>query len=197
LCPGCLDGSARHGQVPPEAAEAIVSQPQQDRQADQSATEAAPIPAVVYIPTPHDVVDRMLQLAGVGPNDVVYDLGCGDGRIVIAAAKRHGCRAVGCDIDPRRVEEARANVQKSKVENLVEIRCQDLFQIDLSPASVITLYLTPGYNTRLIPQLAKTKPGTRVVSHTFEIKGAIADRVLHLESSQDGREHTLRLYTMD
>ena len=195
VCQGCFDGAAPHCEVVSELAEVRVSQPDRQSQVNQSATEAAPIPAVVYIPTPHDIVERMLQLAEVGPDDVVYDLGCGDGRVVIAAAERHGCRAVGCDIDPRRVEEARANVHSSKVEDLVEIRQEDLFQIDLSPATVITLYLTPGYNTRLLPQLAKTKPGTRIVSHMFEIKGAVADRVLRVESSQDGREHVLYLYT--
>jgi SAM-dependent methyltransferase len=172
-----------------------VSEPDRHDQAGQSATETAPIPAVVYIPTPHDVVDRMLQLAEVGPEDVVYDLGCGDGRIVIAAARRHACRAVGCDIDPRRVEEARAAVRKSKLDTLVEIRQEDLFQIDLSPASVITLYLTPGYNARLMPRLATTKPGTRIVSHMFPIEGTVADKVLPLKSSQDGRERVLYLYT--
>ena len=173
--------------------EARVSEPQQYNQTGRSAAETAPIPAVVFIPTPHDIVERMLKLAEVGPDDVVYDLGCGDGRVVIAAAKRHGCRAVGCDIDPRRVEEARAAVQGSGLEELVEIRQEDLFQVDLGPASVITLYLTPGYNARLIPQLAKTEPGTRIVSHMFQVKGLVPDRVLRGKSSQDGREHVFVL----
>ncbi len=138
----------------------------------------------------------MLTLAKVGPRGVVYDLGCGDGRIVIAAAKRHGCRAVGCDIDPRRVQEALADVRKSKLEGLVEIRQADLFRVDLSPASVIMLYLTPGYNARLIPQLEQTEPGARIVSHMFEIEGAVAERVVRVKSSQDDREHRLYLYIM-
>jgi tRNA G37 N-methylase Trm5 len=189
LCQGCVD------QTP--SREPVLPRPERTGDSRPATDPAAPIPAVVYIPTPHDIVERMLKLAQIGPDDVVYDLGCGDGRVVIAAAKRHGCRAVGCDIDPRRVEEARENVRSNKVEHLVEIRQEDLFRIDLSPASVITLYLTPGYNARLIPQLAKTGEGTRIVSHMFEIRGAVAERVLRIQSSKDGREHVLYLYTTD
>jgi ribosomal protein L11 methylase PrmA len=111
----------------------------------------------------------MLRLANVGPGDVVYDLGCGDGRIVIAAAKR-GARAVGVDIDPQRIREARANARAAGVEGRVELRQGDLFEADVAPASVVMLYLWPEVNLRLRPKLlAELRPGTRVVSHAHDM----------------------------
>jgi precorrin-6B methylase 2 len=127
-------------------------------------------PDVVYVPTPPEVVDAMLEVAGVTKNDVVYDLGCGDGRIPVAAASKYGARAVGVDIDPQRVQEANENVKKAGVDRLVTIRNEDLFTIDLSEATVVTLYLLPSLNQRLIPKFMKElKPGTRVVSHAFDM----------------------------
>lgn len=127
-------------------------------------------PDVVYVPTPPAVVDRMLATAKVTRNDVVYDLGCGDGRIVIEAAKRFGARGVGIDIDPQRIAEARANAKAAKVEHLVEFRNADLFETDLSPATVVTLYLLPSLNLKLKPKLDKElRKGARVVSHDFDM----------------------------
>lgn len=124
---------------------------------------------VPFVPTPEAVVDKMLELAKVGPNDVVYDLGSGDGRIVIAAAKK-GARAVGIDIDPERIREARANARKAGVEKRVEFRQGDLFQADLGGATVVTLYLLTSVNRKLKPKLlSELKPGTRVVSHAFDM----------------------------
>jgi ribosomal protein L11 methylase PrmA len=128
---------------------------------------------VVFVPTPQAVVDKMLELAEVKKeNDVVYDLGCGDGRIVVTAAKKYGVKAVGFDIDPERVKEARENVKKNHVEHLVTIKQADIFAVDLREASVVTLYLLPGLNVRLMPQLRKLKPGSRIVSHDFGMRGA-------------------------
>jgi SAM-dependent methyltransferase len=125
---------------------------------------------VWYVPTPSDIVDRMLDLAKVGPLDVVYDLGCGDGRIVIAAAKKYGARGVGVDLDPARIREARANAKAAGVENLVRFEIADLFTTDLTEATVVTLYLLPELNRRLKPKLfAELKPGARVVSHDFDM----------------------------
>jgi hypothetical protein len=135
------------------------------------AAEPARTPDVIYVPTPQPVVDRMLKMAQVKKDDVVYDLGCGDGRIVVTAAKRYGTRAFGFDIDPQRVAEAKANVKAAKVEHLVTIEQKDIFTLDLSPASVVTLYLLPQLNVRLIPQLQKLKPGSRIVSHDFAMAG--------------------------
>ena len=125
---------------------------------------------VPFVPTPEAVVDEMLQLAKVGPKDVVYDLGSGDGRIVIAAAKKHGARSVGIDIDPKRIEEAQENARKAGVADRVEFRQADLFKADISEATVVTLYLLSSVNLQLRPKLlAELKPGTRVVSHAFEM----------------------------
>ncbi|HUG77123.1 MAG TPA: class I SAM-dependent methyltransferase [Burkholderiales bacterium] len=127
-------------------------------------------PDVIYVPTPHDVVDDMLRLANVRKGDVLYDLGSGDGRIAIAAAKKYGVRAVGIDIDPQRIEEATENAKRAGVSKLVEFRQQDLFEADFSEATVVTLYLLPDLNVRLRPRLwQELKPGTRIVSHQFDM----------------------------
>ena len=126
-------------------------------------------PDVPYIPTTETAVKAMLELADVKRSDIVYDLGCGDGRIVIAAAKRYGARGVGIDIDPVLVREAKRNARQAGVEKLVEFREQDLFQANFREATVVTLFLLPAINKRLLPQLEALKPGTRIVSNTFEI----------------------------
>jgi cyclopropane fatty-acyl-phospholipid synthase-like methyltransferase len=127
-------------------------------------------PDVWYVPTSHEVVEEMLRMGSVTSRDVIYDLGCGDGRIVIAAAKKFGTRGVGIDIDPERIQEAKANAKKEKVEHLVTFRVADLFETDISEASVVTLYLLPELNRRLIPKLKKElKPGSRIVSHDFDM----------------------------
>jgi len=125
-----------------------------------------------YVVTPYPVVDEMLRLAKVGPADMVYDLGCGDGRIVIAAAERHGARGVGIDIDPRRIEEANEAARRAGVSQQVRFAVQDLFATDFSSATVVALYLFPELNAKLRPKLlADLKPGARVVSHQFGIPG--------------------------
>jgi SAM-dependent methyltransferase len=152
-------------------------------------------PDVVFVPTPQEVVDKMLELAEVKKTDLVYDLGCGDGRIVVTAAKKYGCRAVGFDIDPERIKESLENVKKSQVEKLVKIEQKDIFKLDLSPANVITLYLLPDLNVKLIPQLEKLKPGSRIVSHDFRMRGVKPDKMVELESDEDGFEHKVFLWT--
>ncbi len=127
-------------------------------------------PDVIYVPTPEAVVEAMLQVANVTSKDVVYALGCGDGRIPVTAAKKYGAHGVCFDIDPERIREATANVAKNNVGNLVKIVHADLFEQDLSGASVITLYLLPSLNVKLMPKLMKElKPGTRIVSHAFDM----------------------------
>jgi SAM-dependent methyltransferase len=129
---------------------------------------AAPAKLAPFVTTPQDVVERMLELAQVGPRDVVYDLGCGDGRLVITAAKKFGARGVGVDFDPQRVLESRANAKQAGVEDLVEFRDQDARTIDVSPATVVTLYLLNSSNLELRPMLTRQlKPGARIVSHKF------------------------------
>lgn len=127
-------------------------------------------PDVIYVPTPQEVVDAMLQVAKVTKNDVVYDLGTGDGRIPVTAAKTYGARGVGIDIDPQRIKEATENVTKSGVGDRVRIMQADLFETNISEATVVTLYLLPSLNQKLIPKLNKElKPGTRIVSHAFDM----------------------------
>jgi SAM-dependent methyltransferase len=127
-------------------------------------------PDVIYVPTPHEVVDDMLRLANVHKGDVLYDLGSGDGRIAIAAAKKYGIKAVGIDIDPERIREATENARKAGVTNLVQFRQEDLFKADFRDATVVTLYLLPDLNVKLRPRLwDELKPGTRIVSHQFDM----------------------------
>jgi predicted RNA methylase len=123
-------------------------------------------PDVIFVPTPQEVVDAMLKLAKVTKNDVIYDLGSGDGRIPITAAKTYGARGVGIDIDPQRIREANENLKAAGVGDRVKFLNQDLFTADISEATVVTLYLLPSLNLKLLPRLnSQLKPGTRVVSH--------------------------------
>jgi SAM-dependent methyltransferase len=125
---------------------------------------------VPYVPTPMPVVDAMLDLAKVGKSDVVYDLGCGDGRIVVRAAQRFGSRGVGVDLNPERVREAKDNARKSNVTQLTRFEVGDVFEFDFSPATVVTMYLLPSVNLKLRPRLQQElKPGTRIVSHDFHM----------------------------
>jgi ribosomal protein L11 methylase PrmA len=152
-------------------------------------------PDVVYVGTPYDLVSKMLQMAKVKNGDVVYDLGCGDGRIVILAAQKYGCRGVGYDIDPERVKASRDNVARNKVENLVKIVQADIFELDLSKADVFPLYLLPEMNKKLLPQLEKLKPGSRIVCHDYDLEGIVADETITVISNEDNASHTLSLYT--
>jgi SAM-dependent methyltransferase len=136
------------------------------------AQDAVPPPRldVPFVPTPQEVVDRMLAIAKVGRTDTLYDLGCGDGRIVVTAAKQFGARGVGIDLNPERIAEARANAKKAGVDGRVSFRNANLFETDLSPASVVSLYLLPDVNVKLRPRLwSQLKPGSRVVSHAFDM----------------------------
>jgi len=151
---------------------------------------------VPYVPTPQDVVERMLVLAQVKKGDVVYDLGSGDGRIVITAAKKYGVKAIGFEIDPDRIRESRENIRKEGVGKLVEIREQDIRTVDLSPASVLTMYLLPEVNLMIRPNIWKQmKPGSRVVSHDFDMGDW---KPLKTESIKDnsGWDHTLYLWNV-
>lgn len=136
-------------------------------------------PDVVYVPTPQEVVDEMLALAKVTKNDVLYDLGSGDGRIPITAAQKFGTRSIGIDIDSDRIKEANENARKAGVTDKVKFLQQDLFKSDISDATVVTLYLLPELNVKLRPQLFKQlKPGTRIVSHDFDMGNWKPDKVV-------------------
>jgi len=149
----CATALPAHGQPTPAAADAPTRRPD-----------------VVFVPTPDAVVAAMLEVTKVTASDVVYDLGCGDGRIVIAAARDRGARGVGIDIDPQRISEARANAVKAGVADRVTFQQADLFTSDISEATVVTLYLLPSLNLKLLPKLmAELKPGTRIASHAFDM----------------------------
>jgi len=140
---------------------------------------AAREPDVIYVPTPQALVEDMLRLADVKRGDVLYDLGSGDGRIPVTAAKKYGIRAVGIDIDPERIREAHANAKRRGVAKLVTFRQQDLFTADFREATVVTLYLLPDLNLKLRPQLLQQlRPGTRVVSHQFDMGDWKPDKTL-------------------
>lgn len=136
---------------------------------------------VPFVPSPQEVVDKMVELGGVKPGDVVYDLGSGDGRIVIAAAKR-GAKAVGFEIDGDLVKQSRENIRAAGVQDSAEIRQQDILTVDLSPASVVTMYLLPDVNLKLRPNLlSQLKPGSRVVSHSFDMGDWKRDKAERVE----------------
>jgi ubiquinone/menaquinone biosynthesis C-methylase UbiE len=150
---------------------------------------------VPYVPTPYAVVNEMLSMAGVKKGDILYDLGCGDGRIVITAAKEMGCRGVGIDIDPQRIEESKNNAAKEGVTDRVKFLQEDLFEADFSNATVVTLYLLQSVNLELRPKLLRMlKPGTRIVSHDFSMKEWEPDK--STEVKLERRTHSLYFWTI-
>lgn len=151
------------------------------------AQQAKQAPEVPYLPTTQVAVEAMLKLAGVTRDDVVYDLGCGDGRIVITAAKLYGARGVGIDIDPQRIREANENAKKAGVERLVRFEENDLFKANIREASVVTLFLLSSVNARLRPKLLRElRPGTRVVSNTFEMGDWKPDKEFTVDNPDEG-----------
>ena len=146
---------------------------------------------VPYVPTTELVVEKMLEMAKVGPKDVVYDLGSGDGRIVITAAKKYGATGLGVDIDPERIKEANENAKAAKVTDKVKFKQGDLFEVDLRPATVVTLYLLPDINLKLRPKLlSELKPGTRVVSHNYHMGDWKPEQTVQLDG------HTVYFWTI-
>jgi len=168
------------------------------------AQNAKPVraPDVPYVPTTEQAVQAMLKLADLKKTDVVYDLGCGDGRIVIAAANKYGARGVGIDINPVRINEAKANAKKAGVESLVRFEENDLFQADIHEASVVTLFLLADINLKLRPRLLRElKPGTRIISNTFDMGDWKPDREVTVDDSSDendysGLSKTLYMWTV-
>jgi len=152
-------------------------------------------PDVVYVGTPYDVVSKMLKLAGVKKQNAVYDLGCGDGRMIVLAAQKYGCRGTGYDIDPERIAAALANVKRNRVAHLLKIAQRDIFGVDFSDADVLLLYLHSDLYQKLLPQFEKLKPGSRLVSHDFAVPGIEADAVIRAISNEDNVRHTIFMYT--
>jgi SAM-dependent methyltransferase len=149
-----------------------------------------------FVPTPMEVVDKMLDMAGVKSSDVLYDLGCGDGRIVITAARKYGCRGVGVDIDPQRIRESRQSAKRAGVQKLVEFREADAMKVDISRATVVSLYLLPESNALLRPKFEnELRPGTYVVSHNYHIPGWEAKQVrAETVTDMEGKDHSVFLY---
>jgi cyclopropane fatty-acyl-phospholipid synthase-like methyltransferase len=149
---------------------------------------------VPFVSSTPEVIDRMLEMARVKPGDLVYDLGSGDGAIIIRAARKYGVRGVGIEIDPGLVEKARNHAFREKVEHLVEFRVQDALTVDVSPATVVTLYMLPEFNAKLRPILDRQlKPGSRVVSHDYPIEGWVPDKVERVKGDFL-HDHTILLF---
>jgi SAM-dependent methyltransferase len=148
-----------------------------------------------FVRTPDEIVDRMLALAAPREDEILYDLGCGDGLILVRAVEKYGCRAVGFDIDPQRVDEARVNAQRHGVGDRVTVLQRDIFTLNLAKADVVTLYLLPRLNERLIPQLKQLRAGARIVSHDFNLPGMVPDRAEAVTTSENQVEHVLYLWT--
>ena len=174
------------------AGSAVTAHSQAPAQKRPDAPQLAP-----YVPTPQEVVDRMLILAGVQKSDFVVDLGCGDGRIPVTAAKKYGARGLGVDIDPVRIAEANANAKAAGVEHLVTFKLQDAMTTDVSMATVVTTYLLSASNLKLRPILTKTlKPGSRIVTHSFSM-GDWAPTKTDTFNDATGRSRTVYLYLAD
>jgi precorrin-6B methylase 2 len=153
---------------------------------------------IIYVPTDQDVVDKMLEMAKVKKDDVVFDLGCGDGRIVCTAAKKYGAKGVGVDIDPARIKDCMETMKKFEVtKELVEIRQGDALKVkDLERATVVMLYMLPEFMEKLEPQLKRLKPGTRIVAHDYPFPNTKADRIVEHRQSSDKRAKYLYLWTI-
>ncbi len=190
---GCTRQQTPDAQAPQQSPEAQTPEQSANTQSPQQSPIAqAPArePDVVYVPTPDAVVAKMLELAKVKKDDVLYDLGSGDGRIPITAAQKFGARGVGIELRPELVQEAKQNAQKAGVSDRVQFLQQDLFQTDISKATVVTLYLLPDLNQKLRPTLFKVlKPGTRIVSHDFDMGDWKPEQVVQVQGTD--RTHTV------
>jgi hypothetical protein len=166
------------------------------------AADPAPPPKpssdAIFVATPQDVVDKMIELAKITKDDLVYDLGSGDGRIVLTASRNHGCKSVGFEINPGLVWESRFKIKQAKLENLATIEEKDLFMVDLTAASVVTLYLGEPNNAKLLPRLRELKLGSRIVSHAHLLgeNGPKPDVTFTMTSKEDGVEHKIHLWTL-
>jgi len=166
---------------------------EQGTKANAAGEPSKPKLDVGFVTTPQHVVELMVKLADLEPSDLVYDLGCGDGRIVVTAAKMRGCKAIGVDLDPERVEEAKANAKAAGVEDLVTIQQGDVLDLDLSDADVVMMYLVPKFTVKLIPQLKALKPGARIVAHDWALPGVEPEMEFTVNRRLDG-ENKIFLY---
>jgi SAM-dependent methyltransferase len=161
-----------------------------------AATDPKKEPDCVYVPTPHDVTAKMLEMAQVKKTDMVYDPGCGDGRLCVTAAKKYGCKAIGFEIVPTLVEQAKKNAKRRNVDHLVSIEKKDIFKLDYSQANVLTLYLLPPMLEKLLPSFEKMAPGSRIVAHDYELPGIVPDEQIEMVSKEDNDKHFLYSYKL-
>lgn len=154
------------------------------------------MPDCVYVGTPYDVATKMVDMAGLKRGERVADPGCGDGRVLIAAARRYGCQGTGYELDPRLAAEARQIAKKRGVSELVDIQIKDIFTVDYDQYDVVLMYLLPDMIARLLPEFEKLKPGSRLVAHDYGIRGIEPDRAVSFISNEDNVEHTVFLYTL-
>lgn len=152
-------------------------------------------PDVVYVGTPYDVVSEMLRMAQVNKDDLVFDLGCGDARMLVLAAQKYGSHGIGYEIDPDMVRASRRNVEENNVADLVRIIQADIFTVDISEADVLPIYLLPEMNLQLVPQLETLKTGSRLVFHNYDLEGFVPDKRVEVISNEDNSIHRLWLYT--
>jgi SAM-dependent methyltransferase len=152
-------------------------------------------PDVVYVGTPYDVVSEMLRMAQVNKDDLVFDLGCGDARMLVLAAQKYGSRGIGYEIDPDMVRASRRNVEENNVGDLVRIIQADIFTVNISEADVLPIYLLPEMNLQLVPQLETLKSGSRLVFHNYDLEGFVPDKRVEITSNEDNSIHRLWLYT--
>ena len=154
-------------------------------------------PDAVYVGTPYDIVSAMLQMADVKKADIIYDLGCGDARMLVLAAQKYGAQGIGYEIDPELVIRARQNVSRNNVQDLVRVIQADIFTLDLGNVDVMPLYLHPYMLAKLVPQLEKMKPGSRIVLHEYGLPDIYRpDRIINITSNEDNAERRLMLYTL-
>jgi SAM-dependent methyltransferase len=164
------------------------------RAADAPSSKPARTPDCVYVGTPQDVVYKMIELAEICKGDLVCDPGCGDGRLLIAAARRQDCRGIGYELDPKLADEARQIARQRGVAHAVRFEEQDIFTVDYGRVDVIVAYLLPDMITRLVPAFEKLKPGSRIVAHDYPMARIVPDRIVTMTSNEDNVEHTIYVY---
>lgn len=161
----------------------------------QDSSKQTPKSHVVYVGTPYDVISIMLEMARIDKDDLIYDLGSGDGRMIILATQKYDCRGIGYEIDPVMVQASKANILRNRAEDRVQIVQADIFTVDLREASVIMLYMLPETNEKLLPQLDTMKPGSRIICHNYDLPGIVEDKTLTYLSNEDSTTHIMTLYT--
>jgi len=162
--------------------------------AEEPQSKPSRTPDCVYVGTPQDVVYKMVELAEIGKGDLVCDPGCGDGRLLITAARRHGCRGIGYELDPKLANEARQIARRHGLSRTVRFEEQDIFTVDYSPVDAIVAYLLPDMITRLATSFDKLKPGSRIVAHDYPMDKIVPDKVVTVLSNEDNVRHTIYVY---